>query len=35
MFRRLILLVGLAGVVGVVVKEIAPEIRRYLKIREM
>ncbi len=34
MLRRLILLVAL-GTVGVVVKEIAPDIRRYLKLREM
>lgn len=35
MFRRLVLLVGAAGAVGLVVREIAPDVRRYLKLREM
>lgn len=34
MLRRLVL-IGLAGAVGLVVREIAPDIRRYLKLREM
>lgn len=35
MLRRLVLLIGVIGVVGVAVREIAPELRRYLKLREM
>lgn len=35
MFRRLVVFAGLAGAVAVVVREIAPDIRRYLKLREM
>ena len=35
MLRRLILLVAFAGAVGVALKEIAPDVRRYLKLREM
>ncbi len=34
MLRRLILL-SLAGVVALAVRELAPEITRYLKLREM
>lgn len=35
MFRRLVLLIGLVGAGVAVVREIAPEVRRYLKLREM
>jgi len=35
MLRRLILILGFAGAVGLVVREIAPDVRRYLKLREM
>ena len=35
MLRRLILLVAFAGAVGVALKEIAPDVRRYFKLREM
>ncbi len=35
MLRRLILVLGLAGVIGLVVKELAPDVARYLKLREM
>lgn len=35
MLRRLVVLIGLAGVVGAVVREIGPDVRRYLKLREM
>ncbi len=35
MFRRLVMLAGLAGVVGVVLRELTPDVRRYFKIREM
>jgi len=34
MLRRLVL-IGLASVVGLVIREIAPDVRRYLKLREM
>jgi len=35
MFRRLVVFAGLAGAVGLVVREIAPDVTRYLKIRDM
>jgi hypothetical protein len=35
MFRRLALLAVVAGIAGLVVRQIAPEVARYLKIREM
>ena len=35
MLRRLVLLVGLVGAAVAVAREIAPEVRRYLKLREM
>ena len=35
MFRRLVVLLGLAGLAGLVAREVAPDIARYLKIREM
>ena len=35
MLRRLVMLAGLAGVVSVLVREIAPDVRRYIKLREM
>ena len=35
MIRRLVLLVGLVGAAVAVAREIAPDVRRYLKIREM
>ncbi len=35
MLRRLVLLVAAAGAVAVAVKELAPDVRRYLKLREM
>jgi hypothetical protein len=35
MFRRLVLCSGLAAVSAAVFREIAPEVRRYLKLREM
>lgn len=34
MFRRLVVLFGLAGVAAVA-RVVAPDIRRYLKLREM
>ena len=35
MLRRLVVLVGLVGAAAAVVREIAPDVRRYLKLREM
>ncbi len=35
MLRRLVLLIGLAGAAAAVFREIAPDVRRYLKLREM
>jgi len=35
MLRRLVLLVGLVGAAVAVAREIGPEVRRYLKLREM
>jgi hypothetical protein len=35
MLRRLVLIIGLAGLAGLVVREVAPEVARYLKLREM
>jgi hypothetical protein len=35
MLRRLTVFVSLVGVIAVVVREIAPDIARYLKLREM
>jgi hypothetical protein len=35
MFRRLAMLLGLSGVIGLVVRTIGPDVRRYLKIRKM
>ena len=35
MLRRLVLLVSLVGAAVAVAREIAPEVRRYLKLREM
>jgi len=35
MLRRLVVFAGLAGVVGVVVRELMPDVRRYFKLREM
>jgi len=35
MFRRLTVLMVLAGAVGMAVRGVAPDIRRYLKIRRM
>jgi hypothetical protein len=35
MFRRLVKLAAFAAVVGVVVRRLAPDVARYLKIREM
>ncbi|MGI8663548.1 MAG: DUF6893 family small protein [Acidimicrobiales bacterium] len=33
--RRLVVLLGLTGAIGLLVREIAPDVRRYLKLREM
>lgn len=35
MLRRLVVILTLAGVVGAAVRELAPEVRRYLKLRQM
>ena len=35
MLRRLVLLLGLVTVAGLVIREVAPELARYLKLREM
>ena len=35
MLRRLIVLVSLVGAAVAVAREVVPELRRYLKIREM
>jgi hypothetical protein len=35
MLRRLALIAGLAGIAAVVVRTVAPDVRRYLRIREM
>jgi hypothetical protein len=35
MLRRLVVLLIVGGVVGVVVHEIAPDVRRYIKLRNM
>ncbi len=35
MLRRVIVLLGFAGAIGVMVRELAPDVRRYLKLREM
>ena len=35
MLRRLVLLVSLVGAAVAVAREVVPEVRRYLKIREM
>ncbi|MCU1455421.1 MAG: hypothetical protein JWN46_3567 [Acidimicrobiales bacterium] len=35
MLRRLVVVAGLAGVAGFIVKTVAPDVARYLRIREM
>jgi hypothetical protein len=35
MIRRLVVLISVVGVVGFVARAVVPDIRRYLKIREM
>lgn len=35
MLRRLVMLIGFAGAAAAVAREIGPDIRRYLKLREM
>jgi hypothetical protein len=35
MIRRFVLLAAFAGVVGLIAKAVAPDVARYLKIREM
>ena len=35
MLRRLVVFIVVGGVAGVVVREVTPDIRRYLKLRNM
>ncbi len=35
MVRRLVIFVVFAGVVGLVVREVAPDVNRYLELRRM